>query len=90
LQTSGLSAEVFRDGGGSVRDSSILEASRAEEQKGEGRGDPGLFIAGYCLAEGARVARGERRSTVAVRQDRSGHWPEVEGDLPGGPGMSAR
>jgi hypothetical protein len=58
LQTSALSAEVCRDGRGSVRDSSILEASRAVEQKGEGRGDPGLFIAGFCLAEGARVARG--------------------------------
>jgi hypothetical protein len=55
---SGLSVEVCRDGGGSARDSSVLEASRAAEQKGDGRGDPGLFIAGFCLAEGARVARG--------------------------------
>jgi hypothetical protein len=46
-----LSAEVCGDGGGSARDSSILEASQVAEQKGEGRGDPGLFIAGFCLAE---------------------------------------
>jgi hypothetical protein len=66
-----------------------LERSFAKEKKGEERGGPGLFIAGCCLVEGVRVARGERRSTVEVHQARPGHWPEVEGDLPGGPGMSA-
>jgi hypothetical protein len=66
-----------------------LERSFAKEKKGEERGGPGLFIAGCCFAEGARVARGERRSTVEVRRAQLGYWPEVEGDLPGGPGMSA-
>jgi hypothetical protein len=39
-----LLADVGIERGGSARDSSVLEASQAAEQKGEGRDFPGLYI----------------------------------------------
>jgi hypothetical protein len=90
LQTSGLSAEVCRDGRGLARDSPDLKASRAAKQKGEGRGDPELFIAGFCLAEGARVARG---GGIGRPEGVGLEWVSCPGKkrkLTCGPGSSAR
>jgi hypothetical protein len=68
LQTSGLSAEVCRDGGGSARDSSILEASREAEQKGGAGGIQGAFIGGLGLVEKLGFAQIDRQlGEVACR-----------------------
>jgi hypothetical protein len=67
-----------------------FEAELAREKKGGEGGGTGLFIGARFLAGGGMVARGEEDTTVEVRRARSGLWPEEEGDLLGGPGMSAR